>query len=197
MTRPFWVAAAAAVALHITAAIDASAATAVGSGATPVCDRACMTGLVDRHPRRSGQARPGGPAAEPRCEVHREHGAAEGGVPKGCGSRHSEVPSGPKIYAVDVGAGQVGFYGVMKERDKPLIIALRLKVVNGQITEIEHVLARGMRPNAVTALATPRPEFVATLPAGRRSAPSADGQHRGQLFRSDRARRRQARAIRG
>ncbi len=36
----------------------------------------------------------------------------------------------------------------MKERDRPLIIALRLKVVNGQITEIEHVLARGIRPDA-------------------------------------------------
>jgi hypothetical protein len=29
---------------------------------------------------------------------------------------------------------------MMKERGRPLIIALRLKVVNGRITEIEHVL---------------------------------------------------------
>jgi hypothetical protein len=47
----------------------------------------------------------------------------------------SEPPTGFRIYAIDVGAGQAGFYGVMKERDRPLIIALRLKAVNGQITE--------------------------------------------------------------
>jgi hypothetical protein len=80
----------------------------------------------------------------------------------------SELPTGPRIYAVDVGAGEVGFYGVMKERDRPLIIALRLKVVNGQITEIEQVLARGLRPDAVKNLANPRPEFSTTLPPADR-----------------------------
>ncbi len=63
---------------------------------------------------------------------------------------------GLQIYVVDVGAGQVGFYGVMKERNRPLIVALRLKVVNGQITEIEHVLARNLRESAVKALAETR-----------------------------------------
>jgi hypothetical protein len=48
----------------------------------------------------------------------------------------SELPAGFHIYVIDVGAGQAGFYGVMKERDKPLIIAL----------------------------ANPRPEYVTTLP---------------------------------
>ncbi len=55
----------------------------------------------------------------------------------------------------------------MRERDKPLIIALRLKVVNGQITEIEHVLARGLRADALN-LAVPRSEFSAMLPAASR-----------------------------
>jgi hypothetical protein len=80
----------------------------------------------------------------------------------------SELPSGFRIYAIDVAAGQAGFYGVMKERDRPLIIALRLKVVNGQITEIEHVLARNLRAETVKNMATPRPEFVTVLPSARR-----------------------------
>ena len=80
----------------------------------------------------------------------------------------SEQPTGFRIYAIDVGAGQAGFYGVMKERNKPLIIALRLKVVNGQITEIEHVLARNLRADAVKNLANPRPEYVTPLPAASR-----------------------------
>jgi hypothetical protein len=41
----------------------------------------------------------------------------------------------------------VAFYGVMKELNKPLIIALRLKVINGKITESEHLLALKMRPD--------------------------------------------------
>jgi len=80
----------------------------------------------------------------------------------------SELPSGFRIYAIDVGAGQAGFYGVMKERGRPLIIALRLKLVNGQITEIEHVLARGLRAEAVTNLATARPEFITEVPPAAR-----------------------------
>jgi len=80
----------------------------------------------------------------------------------------SELPTGPRIYAIDVGAGQAGFYGVMKEHDRPLIIALRLKVVNGQITEIEHVLARGIRERAVKSLAVARPEFVTVVPPADR-----------------------------
>ena len=56
----------------------------------------------------------------------------------------------------------------MKERGRPLIIALRLKVVNGQITEIEHVLARTIREDALRNLMTPRPEFAADVaPADR------------------------------
>jgi len=39
----------------------------------------------------------------------------------------SEAPTTFKIYAVDLASRQVAFYGVMKELDKPLIIALRLK----------------------------------------------------------------------
>ncbi len=51
----------------------------------------------------------------------------------------------------------------MKERDRPLIIALRLKVVNSQITEIEHVLARNLRPETVANMAKPRVEFVSPV----------------------------------
>jgi hypothetical protein len=80
----------------------------------------------------------------------------------------SEAPTGLRIYAVDVGAGQIGFYGVMKERNKPVLVAMRLKVANGQITEAEHVIARSLRPETVKNLATPRPEFITALsPANR------------------------------
>ena len=52
----------------------------------------------------------------------------------------SEAPTTFKIYAVDPASSQVAFYGVMKEWDKPRIIAMRLKMINGKITEIEQNL---------------------------------------------------------
>jgi hypothetical protein len=43
----------------------------------------------------------------------------------------SEAPTTFKMYAVDQASNQVGFYGVTKENNRPLIISLRLKIVNG------------------------------------------------------------------
>jgi hypothetical protein len=156
------------------AAVFAMAAFAFGApspaangGVAPPCDRSCMTGVIDRYLAALVRHDPSG------LPLNRDVKFTENTARLKVGSEGlwvaaSELPSGFRIYVVDVGAGQVGFYGVMKERDKPLIIALRLKVVNGQITEIEHVLARNLRPDAVSNLAKARPEFVTMLPAASR-----------------------------
>jgi hypothetical protein len=139
----------------------------IGAAVTPPCDRACLTGIADRYLAALVRHDPAG------LPLNRDVKFTENTARLKVGSEGlwvgaSEPPTGPRIYAVDVGAGQVGFYGVMKERDKPLIIALRLKVVNGQITEIEQVLARNLRADAVKNLANPRPEFTTMLaPADR------------------------------
>jgi hypothetical protein len=144
-----------------------SPAAQVGGGVAPPCDRACMTGIVDRYLAALVRHDPAG------LPLNRDVRFTENTARLKIGSEGlwvaaSELPTGFRIYAIDVGAGQAGFYGVMKERDRPLIIALRLKVVNGQITEIEHVLARNLRADAVKNLATARPEFVTALPQANR-----------------------------
>jgi hypothetical protein len=58
----------------------------------------------------------------------------------------SSAPTGFKIYAADPTARQVGFFGVVEEFNKPVLLALRLRVQNGKITEIEHVVARDLQP---------------------------------------------------
>jgi len=58
---------------------------------------------------------------------------------------------------------------VLKENNRPLIIALRLKVIDGEITEIEHVLARNIRPNRMQNLITPRAAFPTDVPPGERT----------------------------
>jgi hypothetical protein len=103
------------------------------------CDRACMTGLVDQYLAAMVKHDPSGlPLAK---GVRYTENTAEIQVGEGLWVGASEAPTTFKIYAVDPASSQVAFYGVMKEWDKPLIIALRLKVLNGKITEIEHVLA--------------------------------------------------------
>src|SRR5579862_2452379 len=154
-------------AVAVATASLAFGAAPIGGGVAPPCDRACMTGMVDWYLAALVRHDPTG------LPLNRDVKFTENTARLKIGSEGlwvaaSEPPTGFRIYAVDVGTGQVGFYGVMKERDRPLIIALRLKLVNGQITEIEHVLARSLRPEAVRNLANPRPEFVTSLAPGNR-----------------------------
>ena len=139
----------------------------VGGGVAPPCDRACMTGLVDRYLEALVRHDPTGLPLNRDVKFTENTARLKVGT-EGLWVAASEVPTGPRIYAIDPGAGQAGFYGVMKERGRPLIIALRLKVVNGQITEIEHVLARTLREDALRNLAMPRPEFTADVPPADR-----------------------------
>jgi hypothetical protein len=159
--------AAAAIATASLALGATAATTPIGGGVAPPCDRSCMTGIVDRYLAALVRHDPTG------LPLNRDVKFIENTARLKVGSEGlwigaSEAPTGFRIYAVDVDTGQVGFYGVMKERDRPLIIALRLKVVNGQITEIEHVLARNLRADAVQNLANPRPQFVTPLPPANR-----------------------------
>jgi hypothetical protein len=80
----------------------------------------------------------------------------------------SEAPTTFKVYVIDTISSQVGFYGMMKENDKPIILALRLKVENSQITEIEHVIARQIGEKGMKNLVTPRPGLVEPVPADLR-----------------------------
>ncbi len=60
-----------------------------------------------------------------------------------------------KFYVSDTPAGQVGFVGIVKEHDKPVILALRLKVVDKQITEAESIVARNLNEKNLANMTTP------------------------------------------
>jgi len=80
----------------------------------------------------------------------------------------SEAPASFRVPVVDQAAGQVGFFGVMKEFDQPVLLALRLRVQNRLITEIEHVVARNLNETGLKNLVTPRPGLLDELkPADR------------------------------
>jgi hypothetical protein len=70
-----------------------------------------------------------------------------------------------RLYACDTSAGQVGFFGLMKENDVPVIVSIRLKIEKGLISEIETIVARqqGERPLPVENLIKPNPVFLEAL----------------------------------
>lgn len=122
------------------------------------CGRACMIALTDQYLAALVKHDPSGlPLSK---GVRFTENTAEIRIGDGLWVGASEAPTTFKIYAVDPESNQVGFYGVMKENGRPLIIALRLKVVDSEITEIEHVLARNIRPDRMQNLITPRAAFL-------------------------------------
>lgn len=80
----------------------------------------------------------------------------------------SELPTTFKIYVPDPVAQQIGFLGMMKEDGKPIQLGLRLKLRNGKIVEMEHVIARNLPATSLANLQTPRPGLLATVPPAER-----------------------------
>ena len=73
-----------------------------------------------------------------------------------------------KFYISDPQAGQVGYVGIVKEHDSPVLLSLRLKVVNRQITEAESIVVRNVSEKSLVNLKTPPPAFSEPLPPSER-----------------------------
>lgn len=78
-------------------------------------------------------------------------------------------PKAFKIVVPDPVSEEVGFIGVMTENEKPIELAVRLKIRDGKITEAEHLIARDLRPTSLVNLRTPRPGLLATVPPSERT----------------------------
>ena len=136
--------------------------------AGPNCDRACLVGLMDKWlaalPAHSAQ---GLPLAK---DIRFTEQAAAIPVGDGLFISATEAPTTFKIIAADPVAGQVAALTVMKQWGKTVVVAVRLKVANGEITEAEHVIATPLGPAAVPNLKTPRSAFLEDVPAGERTS---------------------------
>ena len=103
------------------------------------CDRACLDSFVDRY---LAALVAHDPSRLPLAKTVRftengqtlKLGDGMWGPASGLG--------GYKLYFADPGAGQVGFFGVVEENGHPQILALRLKVEDRRISEIETIVAR-------------------------------------------------------
>jgi hypothetical protein len=77
-------------------------------------------------------------------------------------------PTAFKVYVPDVTLQQAGFIGVVQQDGKPTMLALRLKVENGKITQAEHLVAAPMGGAKNANIAVVRPALLADIPAARR-----------------------------
>jgi hypothetical protein len=77
-------------------------------------------------------------------------------------------PTAFKVYVPDPALHQVGWIGVVQQDGKPMMLALRLKVEDGKITQAEHILAAPLRADNNPNIATVRPGLIKEIPAGKR-----------------------------
>ncbi|HUK02467.1 MAG TPA: hypothetical protein VLW26_09345 [Steroidobacteraceae bacterium] len=131
------------------------------------CNRACLRALTDTYLAALVAHDPARVPIAPGAKF------VENTVPmrpgEGLWKSATSLPSSFAIYVPDAQSQQAGFLGVMQENGKPIELALRLKVVNGQITEMEHLIARELRDAGLKNLQTPRPGLITTVPVGERS----------------------------
>jgi hypothetical protein len=143
------------------------AATLAGQpGATAACDRVCLEGFVNQYLDALAAHNPFGLPLAPQIKFSEndqllEFGDGVWNVVTGIGNY--------KLYAADPQSGQVAFFGTLRENDTPVAFALRLKIENRRIREIESLVARdGGAGAAVEALGTPDPQFREAVSAAAR-----------------------------
>jgi hypothetical protein len=82
-------------------------------------------------------------------------------------------PTAFAIYVPDVDQQQAGFMGVMERKgqngNEPVLVAIRLAVEGGKITQAEHIVA-GVMANNMARLQAPRPGLLAEVPAASRKS---------------------------
>jgi len=74
-----------------------------------------------------------------------------------------------KVYISDPGSNQIGFMGIIESEGSPRVLTARLKVVNGQITEIDNMASPlGVTDGVPDTLKNPRAGLVTKLTPAER-----------------------------
>jgi len=160
------------VALAVTG-IFASAALSARQvkAAAGACDRACLDGFVDQYLAALLAHDPS------RASLAKNVRFTENGQILNVGDALWGTISGfgkYKFYFEDPQDGQVGFFGTIRENDVPAILAVRLKVQDQKITEIETVVPRFDNtddkdgPEELDTMGKPNPVYAETVSEAER-----------------------------
>ena len=136
------------------------------------CNRACLEGFVDRY---LDAVIADNPSAVPLApNVRFTEDGQELAISDGLWNT-MRAKGRYRLFVTDVAAGQVAFLGSIEEdhRDPsqgtPALIALRLKVRDGEITQIEQIVIRDENAGKrVEALGLPDPLYRQAIPANER-----------------------------
>jgi hypothetical protein len=137
------------------------------------CDRACLEGFVNDYLAAMVAHDPKRLPVTPNVkftedDVALKLGDALWGTASGLGKY--------KLYFADPEAGQVGFFGTIQENGTGAALALRLKIENRKISEVETVVVRSARTAMqMDNAGSPDPILLETVPA-------ADRKPRGELI---------------
>lgn len=137
--------------------------------ASPDCDRACLYALADQYV--AAMVDKNASNAPLAADVKFTENGVQMQIPDGLWNTISAV-RGYDLKIADVSAGQVAVIDVVEEHGTPGIVALRFKVVNREITEVESVLSRKIdtSPFPVTeGLTSPHALWSEDVPAARRN----------------------------
>ncbi len=136
------------------------------------CDRACLENWVDRYLDAVVDNNPAGvPLA--RNVRFTENGQR---LEIGDGLWHSMKSKGTyRLFVADVPRQRIGFLGTISEdgrtadMDAPAVIALRLKIDGGRISEVEQMVVRNAdAAQRIEARGEPRAAFTTAVPAAQR-----------------------------
>ena len=132
-----------------------------GRGQAPASDRACLGGIVDAY---LAALVAHDPAKAPLARgIRFTENTVVLDVGEGLWIGASEAPTTFKLYVPDPATSQVGFLGVMKEFDRPVMLALRLRVLNARVVEAEHIVVRALNENGLKNLSRPRAVFASDV----------------------------------
>jgi hypothetical protein len=149
------------------AAANPSAQTrpAAGPAVAAACDRSCLEALVERYLEALVAHDPFGlPLAS--TVVFSENSQR---LPVGDGLWNTATGLGEyQLTVSDPDAGQVGFFGTVRENGTLVALALRLGVVDRRITEIETLVVRDEAAAKAVDGMQPQPAFVEAVPPASR-----------------------------
>lgn len=157
--------------LQFVAAVLALSLGAAAASAADACDRDCLEGFVDRYLDAVVDDQPD------RVPLTAGVRYTEDGqqLPIGDGLWNTLRARGPyRLFVTDVPAGQVTFFGSIEEdnadasKGTPALLALRLKVQEREIAEIEQLVIRDEKAAARVNGRTPDPLYLQAVPAAER-----------------------------
>jgi hypothetical protein len=131
------------------------------------CDRACLVGIMDGYMNALFAHDP--KAVPPLAlDVRMTENTGVMNVGEGVLWRSKVEPTTFKIYIADPVSGQVALQGRVRVQGRDTLVAIRLKVDRGRISEIEQLHAGGIAPQAIELLTTPRTILTEDVPPAQR-----------------------------